>query len=106
MKHIHLTRVFAILAVVGVVCSATRLARADTEAAMYAVTLKSGATVTLSTQHTTCADNMLDATFVSPKVPLTHGCWAPINPHQVLVLWDDGEVVAYSAAMFSAVKSA
>lgn len=108
MKHIHLTRIFAVLAFAGVVASIAHVAKANdkTPVPAYSATASSGATVTLTMAHGKCGDDLLQATYVAPKEDAVSGCWKPINKYQVLVLWDDGEVVAYNTSMFTADKAA
>lgn len=107
MKHIYLDRVFAVLAVVGALFAMfhTNHAAAQDQAVSYTATTPAGVSVTLVIAHTTCDGDALDAVYVSPKTGSVHGCWERINKYQVLVVWDNGEIVAYPIASFAPSKS-
>lgn len=100
MKHIHLTRVFAVLAFAGVVCSLVHVARAEDAAPAFGATFKSGAHVTLTFDQGKCPDDMRVATYIPVNGDPVGGCWKPINSKQALVQWDDGEMVAMPLSMF------
>lgn len=108
MKHIHLNRAFAIFAMLGVIYAFFHInhAAAKEQAVAYTATTQTGVSVTLALQRSSCANGAMDATYTAPKEDPVHGCWKPINKYQVLVLWDNGEVVAYNISNFSPDKSA